>query len=191
MDDYEHLLAELTSGEDGRAEAAVHSLSRFGSQVLPSLQELLASPDADLRWWVTWALAEIKDPLVPDLLAKELHDPALVVRQCAALALRQQPAAEAIPDLIFALQENDPTLAHLAAASLVAVGEKAVPALLEILEKGPQQARLEAIRALALIGDERSLQALYSALDDESALIEYWANEGLERMGVGMTFFKP
>ena len=33
---------------------------------------------------------------------------------------------------------------------------------------------------------------LYSnALDDSSALIEYWAGEGLEKMGVGMVFYKP
>ena len=52
-------------------------------------------------------------------------------------------------------------------------------------------ARLEAVRALSKIGDQRSIPALFECLDDSSALIEYWAGEGLEKMGVGMVFYKP
>jgi HEAT repeat protein len=47
------------------------------------------------------------------------------------------------------------------------------------------------VRALARIGDQRAIPALFRALDDESALIEYWATKGLEDMGVGMIFFEP
>jgi len=50
---------------------------------------------------------------------------------------------------------------------------------------------VEAVRALAKIGDQRAIPALFEALDDNSALIEYWASEGLEKMGVGMVFYKP
>jgi HEAT repeat protein len=86
---------------------------------------------------------------------------------------------------------QDALLARLAANALACTGADAVPALLEVLEKGEQALRLEAARALAHIGDERSIPALFKALDEDSALMEYWANEGLERMGVGMVFFKP
>jgi HEAT repeat protein len=79
----------------------------------------------------------------------------------------------------------------LAGDALVAIGSPAVPALLEVLQAGVHPARLEAVRALARIGDERAIPALFTALDDSSALIEYWANEGLERMGVGMVFYRP
>ena len=79
----------------------------------------------------------------------------------------------------------------LAADALATIGGPAVPDLLEVAQNGGQGARLEAIRALATIGDQRSLPLLFSLLDGESALMEYWANEGLERMGVGMAFFKP
>jgi len=60
-----------------------------------------------------------------------------------------------------------------------------------VLNSSPQAARLEAARALALIADQRAIPSLFQALDGESALLEYWANEGLERMGVGMAFFIP
>jgi hypothetical protein len=32
---------------------------------------------------------------------------------------------------------------------------------------------------------------MFAALNEDSALIEYWANEGLDRMGVGMKLFAP
>ena len=63
--------------------------------------------------------------------------------------------------------------------------------LLDAMQHGEHLARLEAVRALAKIGDQRAIPALFEALDDSSALIEYWASEGLEKMGVGMVFYKP
>ncbi len=52
-------------------------------------------------------------------------------------------------------------------------------------------ARREAARSLAAIGDPRAVPALYSVLEDDSALLVYWAEQGLERMGVGMVYFNP
>ncbi len=196
MDEPQSLLAEITSGDDRRAEAAVKKLSALGAEALPALKDLLASPDADARWWATWSLAEIRHPQVPPLLKAALHDAQLSVRQAAALALRQQPSPEAIPDLIdilnsAGLEEHDPALAHLAVAALIAVGETAVLPLIQILESGSQAARILAARALAMIGDKRAIPALFASLDTGSAVLEHWAAEGLERMGVGMTFLKP
>jgi len=89
------------------------------------------------------------------------------------------------------LSQGEALTRRLAGDALVAVGSPAVPALLEVMLAGQHLARLEAARALAKIGDERAIPALFAALDGSSALIEYWANEGLERMGVGMVFYKP
>lgn len=185
------LLSDLTSGDDSRAEAAVRQLSELGIQAIPELKRLLTHPQPDVRWWAVWALAGIDDPEVPSLLVDSLQDSDGQVRQCAALALRQQPDPRAIPHLIGSLESEDRLLAHLASAALIAIGAEAVPALLEVMENGPQASRLEAVQALALIGDHRSIPALFQALNEGSALMEYWGNEGLERMGVGMAYFKP
>jgi HEAT repeat protein len=185
------LIKDLTSGDDGRAEAAARQVPALGPQILPDLQGLLSSPQADSRWWAARALAEIDDPRVPRLLQFTLHDSDLSVRQCAALALRYQPDARAIPDLIAMLEDKDRLLARLVADALVAIGEAAVPALLEVMGRAPQAARLEAVRALSRIGDHRSIPVLFAALDEASALVEYWADQGLERMGVGMVFYRP
>jgi eukaryotic-like serine/threonine-protein kinase len=181
----------LTSGNDRQAEAAVQALAGAGRAAFPAVKELLASEDADKRWWATWALASFKLPEVPDLLCGLLRDPDLSVRQCAALALRVHPSLEAIPDLVELLSEQDSVLVRLAGAALTAIGKDAVPALLELVRDGNQKARLEAVRTLAMIGDERAIATLFEVSQEDSAVIEYWANEGLERLGIGMVFFNP
>ena len=186
------LLDELTSGDDERAMAAVQKIVTYGRQALPALQELHSADDKDSRWWATWALAEIPDPRVPGLLRKALHDPEITVRQAAALALRQQPDPQSIPDLIDCLRAEDPILVNLCAAALVATGSEAIPKLIHVLEESDiQTARLAAARALAMTGDERAMPALLAALGDDSALIEHWANAGLDRMENGVILFKP
>ena len=185
------LLIQLTSGDDQRAEAAALALADLGEKILPTLRSLLLSPNPEVRWWATRALAELDTPLVVPLLIKSLQDVAIPVRQCAALALSYRPHDSAVTYLVAVLNEPDRLLAHLAAVALIANGAAAVPALLEVIQSGPQAARLEAVRALALIGDHRTIPVLFEALDDDSAMVEYWADEGLQRMGVGMTFFRP
>ena len=136
-------------------------------------------------------LAEINDERVPALLASALSDPEKSVRWCAGLALRSHPSVQAIPALLPLLSDDDALTRRLAGDALIAIGGPVVPQLLDSMQKGEHLVRLEAVRALARIGDERSIPALFEALDDSSALIEYWASEGLEKMGVGMVFYKP
>jgi HEAT repeat protein len=144
-----------------------------------------------VRWWATRALAEIEHPAVAGLLKAALHDPDPAVRYCAALSARRQPADALVPGLVDLLSDADRFLAHLAADALIAAGKSAVSPLLEVMKVGPQAARLEAVRALAGIGDTSAIPALFAALGEDSALMEYWAGEGLERMGVGTSYFIP
>jgi HEAT repeat protein len=191
MSDLENLFSDLIGGDDQCAEAAVKEIAEYGSGALPGLHELLSSSDVDERWWAVRTLAVIDDPLVPTLLAGALGDPDEGVRWCAALAFRNHPDPNVVPDLVAMLAEGHPVSARLAGDALVEVGKPAVPALLEALVGAPPSVRIEVVRALALIEDESVIPALFAALDDESAVVEYWADEGLQRQGVGMTFFKP
>ncbi len=127
----------------------------------------------------------------PDLIIAALEDEDVSVRQCAALAITQHGDARAVPGLVRLLSDPDSLLARLAANALVAIGTPAVPPLLELLRDGKPLARFEAVRALALIGDPRAIPALMAVLEEDSTLMEYWADEGLRRMGVGMVYFAP
>jgi HEAT repeat protein len=185
------LLDELGCGEDERAEAALPQLAAWGPEAVEVLQERLLNPQADVRWWAVRGLAEVQDEGVTELLVKALADSDQGVRWCAGLALRKHPSEKAIPALAGLLSDTDALTRRLAGDALVAIGSPAVQRLLEVMQYSELGARLEAARALAKIGDERAIPALFAALDDGSALIEYWANEGLEKMGLGMVFYKP
>lgn len=191
MPNLQSLISSLTSGNDQIAENSVSQIAALGETALPALFDLMDSPDPERRWWALRALAVIPHPEVPPRLREALQDPDPAVRQCAALGLSQQPTAEAILDLITLMDDQDRLLARLAGDALIAAGNQAVPALIETLENGSQPARIEAVRALALIADKSAIPALFKAWQEGSAIIQYWAELGLDRMGVGMQFFTP
>lgn len=126
-----------------------------------------------------------------DLLVRALNDPVVAVRQCAALALQSHPTPEAVPDLIAALGDEDHLVVEFSAGALELIGPPAVPALIEIADRGSDKSRIAVIRALAAIADERAVPCLLEALEGEFAVRQHWAQVGLERMGVGMVYFIP
>jgi HEAT repeat protein len=197
MTSLDRFIAELASGDDRRAEAVVIELATLGERALPALLCLLdendgsAAQQVDRRWWALRAIAEIECPVARDALLHALADPNPRLRQCALVGLRLQPDERLLSLAPALLADRDTLVASLAADALIALGKLATPALVKVLQDAPQSARLHAIRALARIQDPRSIPILFKTLDEDSALMEYWASQGLERMGVGMTFFNP
>lgn len=186
------LLSELTCGDDERAQEAVQKLAAHGGKAIPHLSELAAAPESDTRWWAICALSAIEHPGVFPHLRHALTDPDMSVRQCAATGLRLHPNPVAITDLIAAMKTPNMLLTRLAANALIAIGTEAVPLLLDVMETAPQAARVEATRALAEIKDTRCISAFFYAIQNgDSPLVEYWADQGLEKLGIGMSFFKP
>jgi HEAT repeat protein len=185
------ITSEFISGSDFRAEKAALDLTSTGLQNITVINQLLADQRVEVRWWAIRSLAEVQSPKVTPLLVNSLSDPDLSVRQCAALALQHQPDPLATPVLIQLLNSTDQLLARLAGDALIAIGSDAVPALLEVMQEGNLKIRIEAARALGKIGDTRAVPELFKALDGESAILEHWAGEGLERMGIGMVFYQP
>lgn len=189
MDDCNALLADLTSGDDTRAEAAAVRLSAFP---VSTLDPLLQSKDVDTRWWALRALAGF--PAGQEVLTRllsALEDESDEIRQCAALGLSHHPHPQAVRPLIGVLSSPDSMTAHLARNALTAIGAEAVPTLIETLQSGDPVARLQAARALAEIGDPRAIPALMAAMQTDSALAAYWARHGLEKLGLGMVYLKP
>ena len=184
------LLADLTSGDETRAEGAVPGLVELGEEIFPALHDLLNSADADQRWWALRALAQSPQAQTEWLLPL-LSDSVPEVRQAAALGLCSHPDETAISPLIRALSDTDAMVSSLACNALVEIGKAAVPSLLEMSKDAPQMARINAIRALAEIADHNAIPTLMAALEDDSIMIQYWAEEGLERLGLDMVYLKP
>jgi HEAT repeat protein len=196
------LLNDLTGGNEARAEAAVSGLIDLGEGAFPALLELTRSADVDQRWWGLRVLAQ--SPHTPaGLLAPFLNDPAREVRQCAALGLALKADEEAIQPLVQALSDEDPMVGSLSVNALVKIGKAAVPALIDVVKRRPdgpigrvegstpQSARIHALRALAEIRDHRAIAIMMKVMEEDSALLQHWAKEGLERLGLDMVYIKP
>jgi HEAT repeat protein len=184
------LLAELASGDESRAEAAARRLAEIGEPALPALLALFGSPDPDRRWWAVRALAGIPAAEAA-VFEQALGDPSAEVRQAGALALVQNPRPAALTALVRALSDPDALVATLAGKSLAAIGNPAVPALIETVENAAQAARIHALQALAEIRDPRAIPVMMKVMDEGSAVLQYWAEEGLGRLGLNMVYIKP
>lgn len=187
----EPLLKELTSGDDERAQKAIQALAERPFDSIESVKQLLRSPDEDTRWWAVAALSHFPGELAGESLLQALEDSETSVRQCALIGLQRHPSPDAIPRLIELIGSTDALTARLAGGALARLGESAVPALEDVMQGDLARARIHAARALAEMQVESAIPILFKALDDPLSVVVYWAEEGLERLGVGMTFFKP
>jgi len=189
------LLNDLISGDETRAEEAVTLLVELGEEATPALIDLTHSSDVDQRWWGLRVLAQLPSPSgtsrKTEWLVPFLSDPAPEVRQCAALGLAASPDEGAIQPLIRALSDEDSMVGNLALNALVKIGSAAVPSLIEVVENAPQSARIHALRALAEIRDHRAIPVMMQVMGEDSALLQHWAKEGLERLGLNMVYIKP
>lgn len=192
MKDLQSLLEDLLSGDEVRAEKAVVALIELGQNAIPALMDLSHSSDVDSRWWAIRTLAQSPLAQTEWLVPFLLNDPAPEVRQCAALGLAIKPDETAISPLVQALSDADSMTGNLAMNTLVKIGKDAVPALIEcVKDKSSQSARILALRALAELRDHRAIPVMMQVMEEESVLLQHWAKEGLERLGLDMVYIKP
>ncbi len=192
MNELDSLLAQLLHGSEEQAEEAAASLPSQGTSALQALLRLSHSPEEETRWWATRALTGFEtNPELVLCLANALQDPAPAVQQCAALALCSHPHPLALKPLQQALSSPQALTARLASQALISQGASATPALVETLQTGCPSAQREAARALAAIQDTQTIPALLHAMQTHSAQTQYWASQGLEKMGAGMVYLTP
>lgn len=186
----EALLADLTGDNEDRAEEAARQLAEIGAPILPALGRLLESNVGDRRWWGVRTLGQMAAP-PRDWLIRSLADPSGEVRAAAALGLAAHPAEEAAPALAGALQDEDSIVAILAVNALLAIGAPAVQALLDLFPKSNQRGQIQIMRTLADLRDHRTIPLMMKSVEADSAMIRYWAEQGLERLGLDMVYLKP
>ena len=197
MSTLKSLLDDLVSGDEARAEAAIPRLIEMDDAAIPALLDLTKTSDVDVRWWALRALASTPH-CGAELLLSFLNDPAPEVRQCAALGLAIKADASATEPLVRALSDEDSMVASLAVNALVKIGNTAVPDLIEVVKRHPAtegnsspSARIHALRALAEIRDHRAIPIMMKVMDEDSVLLQHWAKEGLDRLGLDMVYIKP
>ena len=190
------LLAQLrqpvTDATEAAAEAAAIALGELGEEALPAIGELIASPDAEHRFWGVRALWANGSPAAQKALIACLSDADELIRSVSALALGELRAEEAIGALTRLLREDASVAGQHAADALAKIGLPAADALIAALSDGRARVRLCAARALVPIESKAAIRPLIHLLDnDESYLVRHYADEALKRMGVGqMIYFK-
>jgi HEAT repeat protein len=190
MPTLQDLLDDLVSGDEVRAEATVPALIAMEAEAIPALLDLTRSEDVDSRWWALRVLASLPH-CQTEWLVPFLNDPAPEIRQCAALGLAIKPDESAVQPLVDALRDGDSMVGSLAVNALVKIGGAAVSSLIEAVKSGAQSQRIHALRALAEIRDHRAIPVLMQVMQEDSALLQHWAQEGLERLGLDMVYIKP
>jgi HEAT repeat protein len=194
MPDLNQLLADLTSGDELRAEAAAVQFVQLGEPAFTALEKLCQDSDPDIHWWALRALSEFSGTDTSPIFIKALTDPNPEIQSCAALSLRHHPDPKAIPKLIALLGHPDKLLSRLAGDALIAHGFQATKGLINLIESSDnhnQLSRVEAVRALAAIQDPGSISTLFTIYQEGSSMMQHWAEEGLSNMGIGMVFFDP
>ena len=190
MQDLVNVLAD-SAADEGQRDSAASALALLGDGAIVPLRQLLGTGDADQRWWSARGLAAIDGPTSVTLLIETLSDCDPDVRACAALGLGTLAAAEAVSPLVHRMADENIYVGRIAGNALIQIGKPAIPALIKALDSTSPAIRGGAARALVAVPSHDAIPALVSALSDESAIVTYYAQEALERLGVGIVFVKP
>jgi HEAT repeat protein len=190
LNDLMDALADSTADDEQREEAA-SAIAEMSHHALPGLRHMLQTGDPDIRMWAVRALTVSGSPSSRSLLRETLADSDPDVRACAALGLGELAAAEASNPLVRLMADESVFVARIASNALIQIGQPAIPVLIEALSDKSPAVRAGAARALVPLESHDAIPALFAALDDASAIVTYYAEEALERMGVGMIFLKP
>jgi HEAT repeat protein len=151
--------------------ATLSALAASGEDVLPSLLELLASEDTDLRVYVALALGLRGDLRAAPALERALGDPDPNVRFHALEALGRLRARSAAPAIAAVAESRDFSVAFAALDALAAIGdETAAPRILPLLED--EMLRSAALGALGSLGGEEAVAALAGLLEREDVPAE-------------------
>lgn len=192
MAEIEKLLNELFCGEDQRAESAALELIRLGRSAFDRLLETVADHNPDIRWWTLRTISGFDHPRVAKILIKALKDPSDDVKMCALIGLRQHPNKTAVDEIISIFDLRDQLLTRLAGDALIHIGTPAVPALINKTSDSDHHIRLQVIRVLAHIRDDRAIPVFFEIVKKgDSTMMEHWADIGLQNLGIGMAFFTP
>ena len=183
----ERLVFETLRDDDLDVQnAALDALKRVykkgdRKRLLSELQKAIKSKDNRDRHNAHWVLGHLgkDDPetIVP-ILVKLLDHRRMETRLNAVKALGEIGSEEAIPVLAALIESGsakwkrdreEPEVRQLAVEALGKIGGAAVPELVKIVQNKGSSLRVDAIRALAILGDEKVVEPLLEALKEQSS----------------------
>ena len=168
------LIALLRDQDRSVREAAVGALRVIGEPAVAALGTCLTESDLSVQESASAILVTIADERVLAPLITALRSGDWIVRMHAAKALGRVRNAEAVEPLIPLLQDRVKAVREEAGAALAAIGDPAIPSLLEALQHEEWLVRLHAVESLGKTRSHRAVEPLLSALfnDRDSAIRE-------------------
>jgi hypothetical protein len=170
------------------ARTRLRTLFLPGSGIEPERAELVLLAGARdnrpaMRETSVHILGIIGNPVATPVLIEALRDSVPAVRLQAAKALGRVSDAAAVPALLSALRTADEQLGSQIFASLVRLGNVAVPTLIDASRSSSPWMRWHTVRALGEICDNRALSVLVNALLDNDHSVAWMGAKGLTRFG--------
>ena len=183
----ERLVFETLRDDDLDVQnAALDALKRVyekgdRKRLLNQLQKAIKSKDNRDRHNAHWVLGHLgkDDPgTVVPILVKLLDHGRMETRLNVVKALGEAGSEEAIPALAALIESGsakwkrdreEPEVRQLAVEALGKIGGAAVPELVKIVQNKGSSLRVDAIRALAVLGDEKVVEPLLDALKEQSS----------------------
>jgi hypothetical protein len=146
------LAAELRSGDRVAREQAIDALARMGPIVLPDLEPLLSDPDPTVRFSALQVLVRLRQEAWPSVwyVKNRLSDSDAAIRADAAyvIGMTGTHAADAIPELICALNDWSPNVRYQAARAFQRMDRHGEPGL-KALERAAKCDRDPRVREAA------------------------------------------
>jgi len=171
----EFLVQNLSSDKDSMARATLKTLKEVGIPATPYLLEQLKPQTPEtMRLRIVEVLADVQDPRALPYLLRCLDDPALVVQQQVALALRAF-APESISGLIDCLLHNDSELVATRAEQILGdIGDEATTHLIQSLTPIVLGRTHLLVQVLERIRNPQAIPALIAFLENpqQSSLVD-------------------
>lgn len=168
------LVSLLRDQDRSVREAAIEALRSIGAPAVERVGACLTEQDLSVQESASAILAVIADERVLAPLIEALHSGDWIVRMHAAKALSRVRNADAVEPLMPLLQDKVKAVREEAAAALAAIGDAAIPTLLQALQHEDWLVRLHAVESLGKSKSKRAVEPLLSVLfnDRDSAVRE-------------------
>lgn len=162
----ELLIRHLASRDDTMVHNVVQALQEIGPVATPRLlMQLESQPSEIVRMRLVEVLGAIHDPRALPRLLRLVADPALVVQQQVAIALRAY-TPESIPGLIdLVLKSPNEPVAARAAQILGDIGEEVVEPVIEALQQLVPGRTLLLVHVLERVHNPQAIPALIALLE--------------------------
>ena len=151
------------------AQFAQEALTKIGEPSVAPMITLLSSPVGHLEWNAQETLIEIGEPSVEPLI-EVLNDENPQVRINAIYSLGELKDSRAIEPLLLILKKDEDILSDASRIALSKMGSSAIDPLIELLNDENPSIRRYAIAGLKDIDDERVVEPIINALQDEKVL---------------------